>query len=449
MSIVKKNGVAAILALAIILGFAFAFATPAKATTLRVVQTPTLHLYSGETIAATTMRITPYPKDLDGTKLTITDLGTLPTVTVDPKLSGIEEIESFTSITDNGDNTATLSGLSRSLTSKYPYTTAGTGRSHGVGATVVFGNNPQVYGRLWAPENQATSTNILYFTSTFMPQFDVDPGAAAYTAAPSTAFVDMAQLTRTAIAGATNATRAVQGLVQVAFRGQAASSTPFGSTGAFAILTSDIATSSPSLAMSTSSVVMTRLDSRIAPILLSTSTSDIYSMGNLFILASSTFMGTTVFNSTTTVNGILAVASSTPSASGFKFVLGGSAYFSGGLSLGVASTTGNGWAVFQGGASTTNMTISGKCVGCTNGYEINYAGGSLNAGSPSVVTVTASCTAGKVVIGGGATSSVNVSCGGDGLVQSSPSSNNGWTVSYTCGNGNPGTVGATAICVNP
>ncbi len=263
----------------------------ASATTLRVVQTPTLHLYAGESAAATTMRVTPYPKDLDGTKLTIADLGTLPTVTVDPKITGIEEIEGFTAIVDNGDNTATLTGLTRDLTSKYPYTTAGTGRAHGAGATVVFGNNPQIYGRLWAPENQATSTAILYFTSTLMPRFDVDPGAAAYTLAPNTVFVNMAQLTRTSIAGATNATRSAQGLVQVANRGDASISTALGSTGAFMCLTTDIATSSPSISMATSSVVMTGSDGRISPTFMSTSS--VYTLGGIVSNASSTFLGTT------------------------------------------------------------------------------------------------------------------------------------------------------------
>lgn len=134
--------------------------------TLRVVQTPTLYLYAGESAAATTMRITPYPRDLDGTKLTITDFGDTPTLTIDPKVFGIEEIESFTGITDNGDNTATLTGLSRNLVSKYPYTTAGTGRTHGSGATVVFGNNPQLYGRLAAKENNETIPGNWTFTGT-------------------------------------------------------------------------------------------------------------------------------------------------------------------------------------------------------------------------------------------------------------------------------------------
>lgn len=286
--------------------------------TLRVVQTPVYHLYTGESGSATTMRITPFPKDLDGTKLTMADFGTTPTVTVDPGKSGIEEIESFTGITDNGDGTGTLTGLTRDLLSKYPYTTAGTGRTHSSGATVVFGNNPQIYGRLTSWENQGTTTAVWYYGSTVMPRYDVDPGAAAFTAAAGTVFVSMDQLGRTAIAGGSNATRALQGFLQIAFRGQAASSTALGSTGAFGALTTDIATSSPSIAMSTSSVVMTGPDSRINPLFMSTSTLVTYSFGAITVTGTTTMATSTVIAGTTgglsPAGTIVAYASSTAPA---------------------------------------------------------------------------------------------------------------------------------------
>lgn len=131
---------------------------------LKINQTPAVALYSGLSAAGTSMVITPYPVDLDGTKLTMSDFGSLGYCTVDPKISGYEEIISFTGITDNGDGTATLTGLSRDLTSKYPYTTSGTGKQHGSSAVVVFSNNPQIYGRLAGKDNDETITGLWSFT---------------------------------------------------------------------------------------------------------------------------------------------------------------------------------------------------------------------------------------------------------------------------------------------
>lgn len=143
---------------------------------LNFVQTPSITLYSSISGTATSMRVTPYPVDLDGNKLTIASFGTNPTLTVDPKVKNTEEIISFTAITDNGDNTATLTGLSRDLASQYPYTTTGTGKNHSAGAIVVFSNNPQMYNRLAGKENDETISGNWTFTgNTTFTNFPVTP----------------------------------------------------------------------------------------------------------------------------------------------------------------------------------------------------------------------------------------------------------------------------------
>lgn len=216
LSTIKKValGVACSVAL-----FGVAYTVVDAATTFKVVQTPSISLYSGISGAATSMRITPYPRDLDGTKLTITDFGSTPTLTVDPKVKNIEEIISFTAITDNGDNTATLTGLSRNLTSKYPYTTPGTGRTHGAGATVVFGNNPQVYGRLAAKENDEAITGLWT-----VPDPITGQGVA------SKNYVDGKTLY-----GIGNASEVATGTVEIATAAEAAAGTTNGSLGRLAI----------------------------------------------------------------------------------------------------------------------------------------------------------------------------------------------------------------------
>ncbi len=158
---------------------------------LQYVQSLAISLYSGMAISDTSCRVTPYPVDLDGVKLTMADFGTTAYFTIDPKISGYEEICSFTGITDNGDGTATLTGLTRNLLGKYPYTASSSGgKLHGSSAVVVFSDNPQIYGNLKA-------------------------------------YIDAA-----AIAGAVNASTSVQGLLQLPTTAQVNAGTATGSTGA-------------------------------------------------------------------------------------------------------------------------------------------------------------------------------------------------------------------------
>lgn len=111
---------------------------------LKYVQTPAISLKVGMSANDVIAIVTPYPVDLDGVKLTFADFGDNPTFTVDPKISAFEEINGFTGITDNGDNAATLTGLTRNLLGKYPYTVSGSGgKQHGSSAVVVFSDNPQ------------------------------------------------------------------------------------------------------------------------------------------------------------------------------------------------------------------------------------------------------------------------------------------------------------------
>lgn len=131
------------------------------------VQTPIVALYTGISGTATSMRITPYPVDLDGAKLAMADFGTIATCTIDPKISGFEEIVSFTGITDNGDNTATLTGLTRDLQGKSPYTAGTGGKTHGSSAVVVFGDNPQLFSGYPRKDNAETIT--AQWTFNFFP----------------------------------------------------------------------------------------------------------------------------------------------------------------------------------------------------------------------------------------------------------------------------------------
>lgn len=130
------------------------------------VQTPAVTLYTGLSASGTSMVITPYPVDIQtGTKLTFADFGDTPTLTVDPKIAGYEEIIQFSSMVDNGNNTATLAIAGRNLIGQYPYTTTGTGKTHGASAVVVFSDNPQLYNAFVQKTGNETVAGIKTFTS--------------------------------------------------------------------------------------------------------------------------------------------------------------------------------------------------------------------------------------------------------------------------------------------
>lgn len=277
------------------------FATGTSAS-LRFVQTPTITLYASISASATSMRITPYPKDLDGTKLTITDFGSSPTVTIDPKVRNIEEIVGFTGITDNGDNTATLTGLTRNLTSKYPYTTVGTGRQHTASAVVVFSNNPQMYARLTSWENPGTTTAVWTFSSTTKPVYDANP---SFGASDGNAFVNYSTLLATAISGAGTSTEGAMGIVRLASNGQTgiASST----TGAPYVIPNRLSTSTynPCCAMQ-GNVVSLNSSKNIDANFIATSSSNTYNYGatmNLNGTTTVTALGGFLVTGTSTMQG--------------------------------------------------------------------------------------------------------------------------------------------------
>jgi hypothetical protein len=142
---------------------------------LKFIQLPALTLLTGMSASATSFTVTPYPVDIQtGRKITFADLGDTPTCTIDPKILNYEEIVSVTALVDNGNNSGTFTVGSRNLIGQYPYTTAGTGKQHGATAVVVFSDNPQMYARLAAKENDETIPGLWTFNQT---PIGLNPGA--------------------------------------------------------------------------------------------------------------------------------------------------------------------------------------------------------------------------------------------------------------------------------
>lgn len=100
-----------------------------------------------------------------GGTVEMTDLGTLGWATLEPGTSR-EEIIFFTGITQNGDGTATITGVTRNLKSYAPYDQySATGYAHAGGATFIITNNPQMYDSMTNKGNDETITGLWDFST--------------------------------------------------------------------------------------------------------------------------------------------------------------------------------------------------------------------------------------------------------------------------------------------
>jgi len=134
---------------------------------------------SGVTSTATTVILTSF-KTPDTTKILTTDLGTTAYATLEPGTSR-EEIISFTTVTQNADGTATLTGVTRGLGFVSPYTTvAANKKAHAGGTIFVMSDNPQLYEDLISFNNDETITGTWTFSTAAFPQ--MSDGTTAPTA---------------------------------------------------------------------------------------------------------------------------------------------------------------------------------------------------------------------------------------------------------------------------
>lgn len=267
--------------------------------TLQFVQTPVVSLYASQSASAITMTITPVPTDLAGNVLTMSSFGSGPTLTVDPGILGAEEIETFTSFTNNGNNTATLGGITRGLQSVYPYGT-GTGVTHGAGATVVFSNNPQLYNRLASWENDGSITGVWSFTT--QPVY-----ATAQTFTNSLSLINKAYADALSIVGAPTSTFNGMGVVWLATNAQIAAGTASSTSGAPLVIPAKAASSTYNGATVFQGEIPALNSSfRIDPNFIATSSGNNYNWAGIHA-----FSGTTTVSGT---GGFLSTASTTLTA---------------------------------------------------------------------------------------------------------------------------------------
>ncbi len=131
---------------------------PAKPVTLGAAPSPAaLNTYnlagSGVSSSASSITLTSLTIKQTGQRITTSNLvqgaGDRFYVTLEPGSATKQEITGCTTVTQNSNNTATLSGCSRGLLPVYPYTASTTmAFTHAGGSQVIFGDAPQLFNDL-------------------------------------------------------------------------------------------------------------------------------------------------------------------------------------------------------------------------------------------------------------------------------------------------------------
>ena len=210
--------------------------------------------------------------------------------TIDPQTSR-SEFGSFTGITQNANGSADVTGVQRGL-SRTPGTTgcvasSTLAQSHAGRSVFILSNSPCFYEEYATLRNTATVTAPWIFTSTGLPKVYTTVTDAMVSVATGT-LATVSYVNSVAIAGASNASMIVKGIVELATQSEAASSTAIGSTGAATVLPASMATDTPNTATRASRVLMSDMTGYLK-------------QGWLDLTQAFTFSGVVTMNATTTM----------------------------------------------------------------------------------------------------------------------------------------------------
>lgn len=382
------------------------------------VQSPATTLYAGISSSATSARLRAF-NDIYGNKLTMSNFGSIGYVTFEPGVTGKEEVSSFTGITDNGDGTQTITGLTRALLSKGPtYGAGGTARSHGSNTYVVVSNSGEFYNKFANWLTTGTSSAVWIFGSTTPPRYDLVPSNhnSGTVIATTSEFASVAYVNATGAGTQVSATEAVRGEVELGTAIEQASSTATGSTGASTVMRTLYASSSPTVGCDGSATAGSRCTpvasttGKIAQTYLPTSEAITWTGAN-------THSATTTFNSGVDIdadadsplimNGLSYNVNSVRAASSTVLTEDGSGNL---RFLTVASLipkkysyAAAGPSVTTGSATTTLFTIPAGTMTASSTIEVDLNATSLYNGAGSVAYLSA-------VIAGATTTIASVSC---------------------------------------
>lgn len=223
---------------------------------------------------------------------------------------------------------------------------------------------------------------------------------------PTTTIATKYYVDNVAVAGASNADTSTKGIVEIATQTEAASSTAIGSTGAILALPASTATDTPNTATRASRILMSDLTGYLKQAWINLT-------ANFAWTGTHTWIGSSAK---------IGIGTTTPYA---PLSVVGEGVFSNITATSTSATSTLTNLVISSNASTTNLTVSNICHGCAANGLTYVTGTQVTIGTNSDADGSASCSAGYVVIAGGANASSTNSVY---TVSSYPSSASTWSV---------------------
>lgn len=198
---------------------------------------------AGITNTQTTVQLASFAlPDPNKTPITMSMFGSIGYGVIEPQTSRIENI-SFTGVTQNGNGSATLTGVTRGISFYSPFVSISANMlSHAGGSNFILSNSAAFYGQFAFPNNPQTWTATQTYGSTTPPIYDADPVWANFS---TQVLADVSYVNSVVAAGAANASETVKGIIQLSTGAQSAAGTSLGSTGARLVVPNSLATSTP------------------------------------------------------------------------------------------------------------------------------------------------------------------------------------------------------------
>lgn len=293
---------------------------------------------SGITGSASSITLNSLTIPQTGYELLDADFSTTFYITLEPGSRTQQELASCTTVTQNADNTATLSGCTRGLLPYTPFTSSSTYQfAHGGGTYVIFSNPPQFYQEFAAQNNNATITAVWRFNSSTLPIVSADTANSQVSVATNT-LATVNYVNSVASSGAADASQIVKGLVEAATIAETAAGTATGTdTGALLFPQNKYFNASSS---ATTTVVVTNSSGKIDLGFINQTTN--YNWTGSNTLASTTFSATTTLNANLVGAGYIPTLASGMASSTLDFVTSSASSFvtiGSSTSAGIASTT--------------------------------------------------------------------------------------------------------------
>jgi len=271
------------------------------------VQAPKAKL-AGSGVSATATSITLQSLKLSDASTTITmaNFGDIGYGTLEPSTSREEQI-SFTGVTQNGDGTATLTGVTRGLSFTQPCAeTSALKKAHAGGTIFVLSNTACFYAELPSKDNDESITGTWTFASSVIPRLGAQ---GTYGVGTEEYFATKRYVDGVATSGAPDASLTAKGLVEIGTRQELANGSTTGDTSAK--LVPEYGYFSTTRVASTSSIPVTvsstgylsqtfiRLDEAWTFAATTTMASTTNIQGPLNVTSTTAFQGIVTFNSST------------------------------------------------------------------------------------------------------------------------------------------------------